>query len=951
MKKTKNNIKNNIKNNKNNDKLYNLYKLNKLNKKGGVLTLEKKQYYSDFMKMKADATYILHQHESSSLFLEMCQYLTREIYQTENPMFQYINDVLLPDVFEIIYDQQNQLIISNNYEKIKNFIKNTTFEYEESLKLFQKVSGYRKIGNLQILQPNEIEQYLSLFYKFYLKGGSAMKLIYNFYKEELMKYDPSNINSFLSPDEENMFLGKNSDYDFDFLINEMIPEAHYDALAKIASKTIYQLLNNVIVIYKDRIFNSENFIKKYIDMLKNNEPYSLNVINPFQNLLKNVSKCTIGDESEILENNPNINKIGYISCGQLDFVNPFEKKGKEAMRFYLIRLLLKLKNENKVDDRYTNIYAEIIDVGMPLYNSYDRKTKWDKTISNLKIKGIYCYNLNAIVNDLETVILETEQSNDPNKNAKLDKRRNRLSFFKNLICIVPRLLYDKNIAKMTGININEYQKTCEEIIDKICPSDLKITGKLKDELNTSLIGIYNNFPETINPNNLNIFSIIKQYFNYKLIININANMDIYSVIYDTPKLIEIKSNSLSNVNNIDEIYSSAYYTIVTMNNNANGVSYAYEQINMEIFIKICEIIDNLYILYKNVKDMKKLLCKLLLVYSKFIMYFNNYSLYNESVLQFIGLLMDISEKLMNGEISEISEQSLNISIINHRSLLQDILNRNKEINSQLIDILQYPLMKISLHIKDITGSKLYLRGSYAYNFHRLLRNNYQSEYLNFNDIDIYIQLNLNDYDEREDMNVWFENKTINICNIYNEYFKNIFEENRLLHDDEEIYSIVSYLFKSENDYLYQIILNRYLPCYTNDVMNVNFNHVFEKMGGNKNSYRIVNHHIFEARIAIQLNEEHYSNIEEILYDSHLLKNLNQNKAIIKNYFNLIQINNSLNNKLDANINLNPISLDNFYIQTVEGMSIDYNNIISEDTDILRKNIYIERLLSLSTNEI
>lgn len=930
-------------NRKSNDKLYNLYNLYKLNKRGGVPRQQQRplsqgeiEYYSDFMKIKSDATAILHQQKEPSFFFKMCQYLTIELYQKENVIFRYIHDVLVPDMF----------LSQNNYDKLQNFIKNSTYEYESYLAVFTRVT------NNANRMPEDIEKYLSLFYKFYLKGGSAMKAMYNLYKSEIIKRSiNTNLNTFLTPDEENNFLGKNSDYDFDFLINELIPEDHYNRLLTISSEAIIQLLLNIVEINSSTLFNNKQFITNYIERLKRNEPYGLHALNPYKYPIKFIMKGMINDTPRELENDTSINKIGYVTCSKLDFDNTFEEKGKESVRFNLLRLFIKLKNEINIDGRYNNIYAEIIDVGIPQYNSYDRKTKWNKSISNLKIDGVYCYNLNSIVKDLEFVIEETEQSGDLNKIAKLDKRRNRLLFFKNLICVIPRLLHGEYTSQLTGIGQGDYENMCDEIISKICP-DSKIVGKLKKKMDSSLIGIYNNFPETVNPDNLNIFSIIKQYFHYELLDSITERHENYYKVCDTPTLNEIKRHSYSS-DNIDEIYSNGYYIIIEPTATPIGTIYVHKKINILIFEKICNLVDELYKKFGDVEDMKKMLCTLLLNYSKFMMYFNNYSLYNESTFLFISTLMDIGHKLLNGEIVEISKQSLNISIINHRKILQSILNKNKAINRYLIDALQYPFMKISLHIKDITGSKIYLRGSYAYNFHRILRNNDKTEYLNFNDIDIFIMVGSQDYDQQESTETWFEKKIIYICDTYNVYFKNLFEENKLYHDGE-IYSIVSYLIKMDGIYLYQMVLNRYLPCSSSEATNSTFNYIFRQIEGNENSYRVVNHHIFEVLITHNvdyINDSYYSSMNEIVNDSYLKPNLIKNTHIIDNYLNTIRQNNGFNNKYDAEINKNNINVNDFYIQNIEGITMDYNNIILEDSDILRKNIYIERLMNLSTNNL
>lgn len=940
--------KNNHEKNKKEDALYNLYNSYKLNKKGGIgnerITQEQMNYYRDYMAIKTDATQILHEiADIESIFLSMCQELTSKIYREKNAIIDYVHNVLVPDMFELKYEE-GVLTEGPNMDKVSEFIKNNTFsetEYKEHLEIF-----FKTINQYNELNPDELEKYSILFYKFYLKGGSAMKLIYNSYKEQISTYFEKDFETFLSPSEKDLFLGKNSDYDFDFLINENVEEKHYNELVIIACKTITEFLYRIIIEYSDTFFNNRTFIDYLMKKLKENKnnPFPLNP----QIKSTYIVNSKIEEEEIYIKNDIAINKIGIVKCDKINFENPFIKKGKEEIEFYLLRLMLRFKNNIILDDgnNYNNIYAEIIDVGVPTYSSYDKKTKWNKTISNIKINGVYCYNLNAIINDIEQIISETKETNDPIKITKLNKRINRLTFFKNLICIIPRLIYTNEtiLPQKTGIGIEKYNYICEEIIDRICP--FKMTGKLRDTLNDILGGIYLNFPETINPNNLDIFSILKQYFRYMLIDNVENQNNFHNKIFETPNLELLKRSSISEGEEVmDNIYFSGYFTIFE---EYDTMIYKCSKINFRLFQFICSIIDNFKNNFneKNSEKIKKLLCMLFLSYSKFIMYFNNYSLYNESLLLFFNILTNIYNNAITNPMKSITQKSIELSIITDRYLLQTILNEDKEMNKSIMNKMQYPLMKLSLYIKErFDNSKLYLRGSYAYNIHRFLRNNYNPEDLNFNDIDMYIVINA------ENVTNFIEQSSA-ICNMYDEYFKDYFMNNKqyLMNNENELYSIDSYVFKQSSSILYQILLSRYIPLSEQNNINAVFNDTFKKINQDelkRNTYRIVSSHIFEIHIT---NESHglFSTLDEIISDPYLRNNYEENIIKIGNYLNYIKTNNNTKYENENIINNDNINFNNFYIQNVEGLASDYEDIISKDNDILIKNTYVERLLNLST---
>ena len=75
------------------------------------------QYYTDYMAIKSDATSILHNMDGiGPLFLVMCQELTNRIYRDKNPIFNYVRETLIPEMFDLNSDRNGFPIIDDNDE-------------------------------------------------------------------------------------------------------------------------------------------------------------------------------------------------------------------------------------------------------------------------------------------------------------------------------------------------------------------------------------------------------------------------------------------------------------------------------------------------------------------------------------------------------------------------------------------------------------------------------------------------------------------------------------------------------------------------------------------------------------------------------------------------------------------------------------------------------------------
>lgn len=897
---------NNTKHNKYTDKLYKLY-----NKFKGGATYEEAEYYRDFMRVKADTTAILHSiPEVERECIKMCQDITYKLYSEMNGILQIIRDEIVPEMFPEIFQADDNDDDATKYEQLKQFIENEIDNEELAKEHFE---SFLRVQLQNSSNPDDIQKYAFLFYRFYLKGGTAFKFIFNSYKEHM------NFN--ITKDEIDEFLGKNSDYDFDFLINKNLNKIHYDKIFSLAS---YKIPNDYflkIIEKYQSIFNNEQLIRTLEKKLKANKPPLEIIYRSPQTMIKdNINQIAFA-------NNPNINKIGIIRSGILDFTHPFYEKGVENLRFCLIRLMIQFTNKENLTDK-SKIKGELIDVSVPMYQSYDRDTKWEQSSRIIKINNVFCYNLNSIAYDLKIVIEETEKTMNPTSLTKLPKRKKRLHFFNNLLCIIPRLIYgndDITLLNKTGLNLSDYESKCEEIIDVICPNNM--TTLTKQNLKDMLSGIYLNFPETINPDNLDIFVIIKQYFKNRLIDSINSFNEIpVEMLFESDKLKALKANAW----NTNTHRGNLYYNIIQQ-----GIC---STINEQIYNVVCNYIIDPLKHKMNTDSMKRYLCKLFIVYSSFVNSFKNFFLSEDCLISFI-IFLNITLDLISLPNSTIdfTYSSIENQIIHDRNTLNKILNRQEIMNDSFMKLCHYDIMKSALFIKNIYGeAKIYLRGSYAYNIHKLLRNPLSD--VKFNDIDMAVHIDSASPEE-------FYKKTDVIYtyyrNLYSSYFQNI------VTGEENISFDIRILKSSDQSYLIQISLNRYIPLDDNDDVNILFNQI--PLQNKTNTYRTLSYHIFELIIFtgndpknIKYASENFSDINTIIADPYL-NNSNTTQWFNK-YLNDINTSASVVSEYNADFN-------NFYIQNIDGIVNDYQDILSGERDLLIKNRYAERLFNLSTLHI
>lgn len=927
--------------------------------KGGALTGEEIEYYSDFMAIKSDATAIFHQNvEIRTMCIEICKLLTYKICMTPNDIFNYIKNVVVPDMFVSITDQGNVF----DMEKITNFIKNefnnNEEQYELSLNAFIKIHTDGYVSSI-----DDMKNYVLIFYRFYLKGGSAcvfMVQLYNFYissHEELKKQ-----NRKISEDEMIELLGKYSDYDFNFLINRNIAENHYNQLTLIASVNFCNFLIEIIDEFSSQLFNNDRIIRKFKSQLSTNK-IPLNTADDLPNQILKVkgnfnnyaSQFGYNNENRLLKsirNNPANNKLGYININYLKIDNnAYKGEGYKNANFILIRLMTYLINSIKSpnEHEFPPISAELIDISIPLYDSYERNVKWVEESNTIKlIDGVYCYNLNVIIKDLTRMIYEDEILGNL---KKIEKRKKRLVFFNNLICMLPRILFKENeLYKETGLETT--YDNCKKIINYVFTcDDFNRRPKLLNYLTNITEGIYLNFPDIINISNLDVYVLLKQYFYHQLIISLQSQMlktEYYSI--ENVKLYALKQNT---VDNCKYIYDN-------MNDNYFNFIYA-----IDTNVNICENINSYLIndVYKYIDVLKtrglpgNRICIYFILFNAILFSFiDNPILLYDGLMNFIEYLKKISKSLKIGDDSNPYQPIINvrddmIRLMNSHDKFISTKIKGNEIRKKII----YETLNIINN--DRNAIKLYIHGDYAYQMQYALMYFYYKNGI-LDDMDSALNSFLsNNYSIFDVFNfkIIFPStmENVNINEIYNRYKDMCYT----LLNDEYLY-LSNYPCKinidlvNNNDF-YNIIckINIYYPVNKNGNDNVpdNINNYMMDILKQTNSpqgYRILTYTLFNISVEIGTDysdKKYYMNLNDIINDNGYLNEHNINYIYGQN----------------VNFNYKKYFLDyyqeylkqdiftNVFIEPINNIIDNYNKIVDDvELDMIIKYKYGQRLLNL-----
>lgn len=711
------------------------------------------QYYCDFNAMKTDFTKILHNEDSiRNACIAMSQQLMSELFNTWNPILDSIVDSIprteeqksfIKSLDETLEDKQITIIknIIDTVIRIRaEIISQKPFQEINKLQYHQNLKTYYATATAKLIEAGVtreyIEDFAKLFYRFYLKGGTAFAFVIQSYKELIKQYikdEPE----YLSEEEYKNLLGDYSDYDFNFVINPNLQEVVYNSIIKQATSYIYYTLISLTL--SNDLFNDDYQIRNLKDKLSENKPpISVDISQLPRNVgfvnktrledLDLTEYISVTDGLESIPNEPTRNKIGEVYVTYLDFPHPFEKEGLRNTQFVLLRLMITLKNDSSyscgtkteprtgetISIKPPNVGGELIDVSIPVYSSYERNVKWDESKHTVKINNIYVYNLTAIIHDLEVVVEENRKL----KHEKLAKREKRLNFFYYFACIIPTILQGSTL---------DIDKACGNVLDQICPQILNdMAEENKSSLSKTLVGIYQTFPQVIhNPSQIDIFLLLKQYFNYHLIQN-------YTLKYNV-KMYELKTpfNKINKYPNLEYkeafFYKPTYFTLFQINE-SNQIT---NTIEMEYLIldyvyslidSIKSYADDLETTRENEERIKEILCVYLSEFNNIFISLNDNTLRYDTIVQFIDVLKTLKEGLGSGITSPLGDYQANLLSFLSTYDLYRMKYVKEKLNKKFVDTYDKVLFVTSILLKDILikngiYSRISLRGGYLFNIY------------------------------------------------------------------------------------------------------------------------------------------------------------------------------------------------------------------------------------------
>jgi hypothetical protein len=908
---------------------------------GGTMTEEELKYYGDFMAIKSDATAILHEsREVREICVDMCKQLTHDICMTENDVFNYIKNEVVPRMFSTSL-QDGTLNMTKIEKFIRNEFDNNEEQYKSSLDAFINIHSHGYTPN-----ENDILNYSFIFYRFYLKGGSAFVLMVQLYNnlistdEELKK-----INKTISEDEMIKILGKSSDYDFNFLINRHISKPHFDILTLKSSVLIANLLKGLIYKFSEKMFNNDAIITNFKALLLRNSMRLEADDRPLTQILK--VKKTFHDYAskfyfnELIteRNDATNNKLGHVSISALDIDNKaYKGEGRKNANFILVRLMTffinKLNREITRDEKqFSEICGELIDVSIPLYDGYEKNVKWiEESNTLILINGIYCYNLNVMVKDLNRMIFEDTKNG---MKTKIEKRKKRLLFFNNLICILPKLLFpSEELYKHTGLydthgnckNVLNFLFGKEDFVDK--------RPKLMNDLKNIMEGIYLNFPDTINNENLNMYVLLKQYFYYYLIISVQkSTYYLKSYFTENQQFSSFVENTSFTNRYIYENPNENYFNCLIKNGSSY---YCLDNINNNIYGIIFECVDEL----KRNDVSENILSTCIKLFNSII-----YSITDNSMLQFEALINFIRFLMF---MNETGYPIPNQHLINFR---QYIINSTSIYNYVLSTIINGNMLKkhiIFYTLKFVNNPnhqnsiKLYLHGNYAYQLHYMMIYFFYNDVYNPEVLDINNFLNHNDFILDDfSLKVILPNtiddeifKT-NVDLIY-EYYKSecfhLFNEKSVFNSSSYPCKIYVNLIKDEKSYKITGKIDVIYPV-NGDIINSEFNYMMELINGSlfQEKYRILSYTFFNIEIEMENDEVNKLKINDIIDDVNYFNKENYKEIFFNNYQEFVREN----------------IYDNVLIEPLEDIIYNYNQIINDvELDVIAKHKYIHKLLNL-----
>jgi hypothetical protein len=946
------------------DPLENIYEFIKQEPTDEIQKQELIKYFcseTSHMTLKSDITKIIHKMpEIRETCVQLAQNVHTYLFNKWNPLASYIFSTFDENVLDTFTNVDNTY--KEQFKHIKvlfhSFDWNPTDDF---MSMIEKNEEFTKR-----LDINVLENVLSVFYRFYLKGGSAMLFLIDSYINTI-RSEMTDIQKYILSEEEiEMILGGYSDYDFNFVINPLLPrerlgDNHHDKLHELSILYLYNLLINLIYSPVGDLFRNQSILNTISDKLKQNVPrIDIDTYHRPENI-GYIYKSVKNPELQKQPNHKKLNFFAEITISQLEFENVFRmERNYRDNKFSLVRLLGSFKNNTIPtlsngtpacisDKTKPVIYGELIDISIPHLDSHEIFEKWEESKNIINIKGISVYNLSAIIHDLERVVEENKKKGDP----KLAKREKRLMFFYHFACVLPSLIHSRYKDDVPVFN------ACGSLFDKIIETKSSVlTKENRDSILYSLIGIYGYYPESIRT--LDLFMILKYYFiNY-----INAN----HTSFEKGRYYELASPFTKT--NIPEFWTleyketgfnkqSSFFTLFQLGPNNTIVKIIDIQYKVLEYVHLLiDRIQKQYEVSENKIYIEKALSVFLIEFNNIFRSINDNTIVHEVICKFIQTLNLFTNNI---ELSEINEtyseyfigQSLFIMKENlyEKQQIKETLNKNfvKQYVHSLL--LQSMLIPHELELKYKIQSRILLKGGLLYDIYNsiqtaFLKNQDAILNINTNDIDFFLYLNIPQH--------MFLNQNDGIIETIFNSFKKL---EAYFNKQRTNRRITMKLIQSSNTVFYiQIMVYDYIPL--NNFSNEVFDAVLGSGGIPKeNTFRIIETHSYELYIinipkdvkpeeipryklssfTPELTLPNGRNVRDYLIVqkwNNLIKGIFDNIDIIKN--EIIPVGYQLPTKLDL------------YVDSLIDIKKSYDEILIGHKDVLKKHKYVKRLLGKHT---
>lgn len=886
------------------------------------------------MKIKSDITKVIHQlPEIRDGCLFISQNLQSYIFERWTPMLEYvfsrfdisvINEKIAPlntIQYRVLFDKIKTIFNQNKSQD------RTTYMYYDAYTTHILSNGITK---------EELKYISLLFYRLYLKGGSAMLFVVNEY-QKIMKGET------LTTEEIEDILGGYSDFDFNFIINPMLPKEqnnpiHHNMLREISKRYIFDILQRLIYSETGELFRNEKLLDIIRNHLLEHSPQIIIDTDHSPNFIGRIYNV------ENVRNDPLKNRFATVTSNTITLEHPFhEEKHYRDNTFDLIRLLVEFKNitnprECMGNEKYKRfIQGELIDVSIPHFDSHEAFEKWKETNSIIPINNLYIYSLSGIIHDLEQVVEENIKRGDP----KLQKRQKRLKFFNDFACILPQL-----INPDIGIN---YTTACETLFNEIFETDNSfLTKENKESLTGILVGIYVNFPQFIRPETRSIFLLLKQYFKYKIDFPIETGSlyELTTPFIKQNKFIELEYDNSG-------LYKPSFYTFFTLSPDKKIEEvFDLRDFVYEYSIHLIDEIEKVYNSNEKVqKDIKKALSALLIEFNNIAISLNDNTMIYETTLQFIESLNQLLINIqLYGINSNYAEYLTGQNIFILKQKLHDQQLKKNEYTQMFMKkhhgalLLQSLLLAKQLKQDKNIESRLVLKGGYLYDIYNTIQNailkNKNDFNISTNDMDMFMFVN---QAYLKDQDIYY------IYGLFNQ-LKEYFEKTK---DPTRLQRICMYMRKQhDNRHVIQMIVYDYVLY--NDFESNLFTTILKNPP--KNLYRIIESHTYELYVM-----NIYNNIEPNYYDgwrkprytlSDFIPDIKVPRINVvnkwENFINklneFLKLHTRYFSSLPEQYKTLDINIRELYVDSLLEIKKSYDGILNSNKDVLKKEKYVNRML-------